>query len=67
MSERLGQTGQPELPRGLDNIVALLLAKLEQTSHDTGDAYYLDYYPIEPEHPDEYAVEVSIRIPKNGN
>lgn len=49
-----------ELPREVDAVIAMLLGRLSLASRDTGNAYYADFYPINPESPDEYTVEISI-------
>jgi hypothetical protein len=55
----MGEDGA-EVPRDVDAVIAMLLGRLASASADTGRAFYADFYPIDPENPGDYAVEVSI-------
>lgn len=56
---------QPELPRNVEAILGTLIMNLSIASHDTGSAYYLDIYALDPERPDIYTADISIRQNEN--
>ena len=56
-----GQPSENEIPREMDAVIGMLLMRLMKASADTGKSYYADFYPIDPQRPDEYAVEINVQ------
>lgn len=54
----------PNLPRNVESVLGMLIMNLSNASHDTGKAYYIDIYPIDPEHPDIYTADFSETTPR---
>jgi hypothetical protein len=67
MSTYEGQPDTNEIPREMDAVIGMLLLRLTKASADTGKSYYADFYPIDPQHPDQYAVEVNVQPTQGWN
>jgi hypothetical protein len=53
----------PNIPRNVEAVLGLLIMNLSNASHDTGKAYYLDIYPMDPARPDIYTADFSESTP----